>query len=82
MNNSQENWDILWSHDYPFNKDILSVDLAPHQRVNHFPGSGFITNKVSLATSGLKHIPQAFHLPKDKDKFIEHVSRVELYLVF
>lgn len=40
--------------------------------MNHFPGSGFITNKVSLATSDLRHIPKAFHLPKDKDKFLAH----------
>lgn len=73
VNGSIEEWDVLWSHDYAFNADILTRDLLPHQRINHFPGSGFITNKVSLATSGLKHIPKAFHLPKEKDLFVEHV---------
>lgn len=43
-------------------------------QVNHFPGSGFITNKVNLATSGLKYVPKAFNLPNDKDKFLEYVS--------
>lgn len=68
-----EDWDVLWSHDYPFST-VLKHQLHPHQRVNHFPGSGFITNKVSLATTDLKDVPKAFHLPKDKDKFLEHAK--------
>ena len=47
-------------------------------QVNHFPGTGYITNKVSLATSDMPHIPMAFHLPKDKDKFLKYVSVSEL----
>lgn len=42
--------------------------------MNHFPGCGFITNKVSLATSNLTHVPTAFHLPKDKDQFLTHAA--------
>ena len=68
-----EDWDVLWSHEYPF-ATVIKHQLLPHQRVNHFPGSGFITNKVSLATTDLKDVPKAFHLPKDKDKFLEHVK--------
>ncbi|PVD23562.1 hypothetical protein C0Q70_16834 [Pomacea canaliculata] len=33
-------------------------------------GSGYITNKVSLATSTMKFIPRAFKLPEDRDKFL------------
>lgn len=40
-------------------------------QVNHFPGSGYITNKVSLATSDIKYVPKAFHLPKSKDEFVK-----------
>ncbi|XP_054169103.1 probable tubulin polyglutamylase ttll-15 [Oppia nitens] len=69
--NGSDEWDVLWSHDYPFMRNFLPT-LKSHQRVNHFPGSGFITNKVNLATSRLKHIPLAFNLPNDKDKFVEH----------
>lgn len=68
-----EDWDVLWAHDYPF-ATLLKHQLQPHQRVNHFPGSGFITNKVSLATTDLKDVPKAFHLPRDKDKFLEYVK--------
>lgn len=69
-------WDVLWAHEYPFIKSSfpLSLPLKSRQKVNHFPGSGFITNKVNLATSGLKHIPKAFNLPNEKDKFLTYVS--------
>lgn len=68
-------WDLLWAHDYPFRTLRTKLaDLEPHQKVNHFPGCGYITNKVDLATSGLKYIPAAFKLPQDKDKFIEYAA--------
>lgn len=74
VNGSHEDWDILWSHNYPFTESIITRDLLPHQRVNHFPGSGYITNKVSLATTpGLKYVPRAFELPNEKQAFLEHV---------
>ncbi|RWS27867.1 tubulin polyglutamylase TTLL4-like protein [Leptotrombidium deliense] len=73
VNGSFQEWDILWSHEYPFTKGYFKT-LKPHQKVNHFPGSGYITNKVSLATSDLKHIPVAFLLPKSKDKLLKFVE--------
>lgn len=67
------NWDLLWAHDYPFRKLYAHLNnLKPHQRVNHFPGCGYLTNKVDLATSGLKYIPPAFKLPNDKEKLLEY----------
>src|SRR6218665_2186762 len=69
-----ESWDVLWVHEYPFSKTFNLGELLPHQKVNHFPGSGFITNKVNLATSGLKGVPIAFNLPKEKDKSLEHAK--------
>ncbi|KAK3611317.1 hypothetical protein CHS0354_029967 [Potamilus streckersoni] len=67
----QANWDVLWAHDYPFSAKHLT-NLKSHQKVNHFPGSGYITNKVSLATSQSQSIPMAFRIPKDKDKFLKY----------
>jgi len=57
-------WDVLWSHAYPFRalKPLLR-SLLPHQKVNHFPGSGFISNKVTLAESDLSCVPKAFRMP-------------------
>lgn len=63
-------WDLLWAHDYPF-RALSLRSLRPHQRVNHFPGCGYITNKVDLAVSGLKYIPKAFKLPRDKERLLE-----------
>ena len=47
--NTTSAWDVLWAHDYPFKK-IREKMLAikPGQKVNKFPGSGYITNKVLL----------------------------------
>lgn len=62
--------DLIWAHDYPFTKlrqKILS--LKPHQKVNHFPGCGFITNKVDFATTRMKYVPSAFKLPRDRENF-------------
>ena len=72
-------WDLLWSHEYPFMKSSplfhkINNPLTAYQKVNHFPGSGFITNKVNLATSGLKFVPKAFNLPREKNNFLQFVS--------
>ncbi|XP_017776537.1 PREDICTED: tubulin polyglutamylase TTLL6 [Nicrophorus vespilloides] len=68
-------WDLLWAHDYPFrvHYDILK-NLKFHQKVNHFPGCGYLTNKVDLATSGLRYIPPAFKLPAQKDSLLKFSS--------
>lgn len=73
--NNDNNWDLLWAHDYPFRTlyDDLN-NLRPYQRVNHFPGCGYITNKVDLATSGLKYIPPAFKLPTHKNELINFIN--------
>lgn len=70
VTNETNNWDLLWAHDYPFRIMYPKLhNLKAHQRVNHFPGCGFITNKVDLATSNIKYIPKAFRLPDDRDAF-------------
>ena len=37
---------------------MITIMMMMMMQVNKFPGSGFITNKVNLATSGLKNVPQ------------------------
>ncbi|XP_015751228.1 PREDICTED: tubulin polyglutamylase TTLL6-like, partial [Acropora digitifera] len=68
-------FDVMWAHDYPFNTELKQMlqSLEPHQKVNHFPGSGYITNKVSLAVNYFPFIPPAFVVPKDSNKFLEEV---------
>ncbi|XP_059046676.1 probable tubulin polyglutamylase ttll-15 [Achroia grisella] len=68
-------WALLWSHDYPFRVLYPNLHrLKPHQKLNHFPGTGFITNKVDLATSKSNYIPKAFKLPQNKNEFIKYAS--------
>lgn len=68
-------WDLLWAHDYPFRVLYKELrNLKSYQKINHFPGCGFITNKVDLATSGLKYIPPAFKLPQEKQKLLDYID--------
>ncbi|KAK2580201.1 hypothetical protein KPH14_012463 [Odynerus spinipes] len=73
LSNNESEWDLLWAHDYPFRSLTTTLrNLKPHQRVNHFPGCGYITNKVDLSTSEGRYIPAAFKIPKDKDLFLQY----------
>uniref|UniRef100_A0A1B0CSE5 Tubulin polyglutamylase ttll6 n=2 Tax=Lutzomyia longipalpis TaxID=7200 RepID=A0A1B0CSE5_LUTLO len=72
--NESKDWDLMWAHDYPFFKLPELRQLKEHQRVNHFPGSGFLTNKVDLALTESKYIPKAFRLPEDATKFMEYAK--------
>jgi tubulin monoglycylase TTLL15 len=68
-------WDVLWSHDYPFN--VLSQhlhNLKPHQKVNHFPGSGILTNKATLIVSDLSVIPKAFRIPSQYSELLQYAQ--------
>ncbi|CAD6195051.1 unnamed protein product [Caenorhabditis auriculariae] len=74
----KEDWDVMWYHDYTFsNEPFKSMAFKADEKkiVNHVPGSGFYTSKVSLATSGLqKGVPEAFQLPQEKTKFLKFVE--------
>uniref|UniRef100_A0A2A4JIW4 Uncharacterized protein n=1 Tax=Heliothis virescens TaxID=7102 RepID=A0A2A4JIW4_HELVI len=67
-------WNLLWAHETPF-KDMNLRNLSANQKFNHFPGAGYITSKVDLATSESKYIPKAFRLPKNKNKFLKYVRK-------
>ncbi|XP_031617910.1 probable tubulin polyglutamylase ttll-15 [Contarinia nasturtii] len=76
VTNETTDWDLLWAHDYPFRVLYPKLHhLKVHQKVNHFPGCGFITNKVDLATTDLEFIPKAFRLPEDREKFIAYAEK-------
>jgi len=73
--NTTSDWDVMWAHDYPFKKiREKMIGMKKGQRVNKFPGSGYITNKVNLATSGLKNVPPAFSIPKEKEKLLKYAK--------
>lgn len=68
-------WDIMWAHDYPFSrlKPLLN-NLKSHQKINHFPGCGYLTNKLSLSITGLPYQLKAFQLPNDKDMLMGYIG--------
>ncbi|CAK9814066.1 Probable tubulin polyglutamylase ttll-15 [Anthophora quadrimaculata] len=70
------NWDLLWAHDYPFRTLNSSLSkLHTHQRVNHFPGCGYITNKVDLSTTKGRYVLPAFKIPEQRDEFLEYANQ-------
>ena len=48
--------------------------IAP-PKVNKLPGSGYVTNKVNLATSNLPNIPKAFKIPEEAG-LLKQVSKL------
>jgi len=71
-----EDWDVMWSHEYPFNAlpQEMWSNLKPQQKVNHFPGSGCFTYKSQLATLNFPFIPKAFRVPQHADKLKAEVG--------
>jgi tubulin monoglycylase TTLL15 len=78
-----DNWDILWSIEYPFKSKIrLQTELfkpmekfkpAMNQRINHFPGIPYITNKGTLGTyTRSKFLLPSFIFPNDEERFNEY----------
>ena len=62
-----ENWSLLWAHEYPFNKEEKSHifgKMNAFQKVNKIPGLTYLTNKILLVTSGHPTIPKAFRMPQ------------------
>ena len=67
-NTANENWSLLWAHEYPFNneeKTRFISNMKGFQKVNKIPGLTYLTNKILLVTSsGLPEIPKAFRIPQ------------------
>ncbi|KAG5668721.1 hypothetical protein PVAND_016648 [Polypedilum vanderplanki] len=70
---SLKDWDIMWSLEYPFDMfaDLLDDDLGlKFHKMNHIPGTFYITNKMMLCTTSVsKYIPVGFSFPNDRRKF-------------
>ncbi|CAI4223020.1 unnamed protein product [Auanema sp. JU1783] len=77
-------WTVMWIHEYSLIKPVYMESImraTPAQTVNHVPGSGYYTSKVSLATSSLSRgVPEAFSLPGEKEKFLNFAKDHEDYL--
>lgn len=75
MNNDSSSWEVLWSYTYPFyslREEFLN--LKHYQKINHFPGSGYITQKNNLALLSIDYIPKSFLLPTYKKEFIQYAE--------
>lgn len=78
-----DEWDILWSFEYPFSKSLIhkktklfeplfkiNYKFLPHQRVNHIPGIFHLTNKLHLGTkTKSKYILPTFTFPDMIEQF-------------
>ena len=72
-----EDWDVLWSIEYPFDSTQSKLfnpvfkQLKPHQRINHFPGIGYIADKsfMSSRNRNVKAILPGFRFPRMIDEF-------------
>ncbi|CAL7950012.1 unnamed protein product [Xylocopa violacea] len=70
------NWDLLWAHDYPFRSLSSHLNkLKTHQRINHFPGCGYITNKVDLSTTESRYMLPAFKMPEQHEEFFRYAEQ-------
>ncbi|XP_017083932.1 probable tubulin polyglutamylase ttll-15 [Drosophila eugracilis] len=65
-------WNLLWAHHYPFSTIENLKNLGKNQVVNHFPGCGYLTNKVDLCTTRLPFLPRAFRLPEQREEFLDY----------
>jgi tubulin monoglycylase TTLL15 len=53
-----DDWDVLWTFEYPYDHEdrsplydpIYSKPLKPHQKLNHVPGISIVTNKSFMNT--------------------------------
>lgn len=78
---SGDDWDVLWSIEYP-SKNIsvfkpLFIDpLKPHQRVNHFFGTNYITAKSFMTTRNrdIKYVLPGFSFPNMIEEFKTYVK--------
>lgn len=72
VNGSKERWDLLWSAETPFDHHPDRIaNYEPHQRINHFDGISFLTNKLYLGLSTQsKYVPISFEFPRLKNEFL------------
>ena len=84
--NQSSDWNVMWAHKYPFKKiNSVMKSMKAGQKVSKLPGTGFVTNKVNLATSGLDHIPPAWKIPGETSKVIMNsikVLSINIFIIF
>ncbi|KAL4238358.1 Tubulin-tyrosine ligase [Mactra antiquata] len=76
VSSGERDWDVLWAFDNPFigSMSKLMTQLEPHQRVNHFPGTGYITNEARLLSLKMDSLPKTFRIPKDEERLLQYAN--------
>ena len=85
-----DDWDILWSFDYPWREKFVNNSLfapfvknplKPHQKMNHFPGIFAITSKnyMSYLNTDENFILPTFIMPKNEEKL--KIKKIFLYKI-
>lgn len=77
-----DDWDVFWSHDFPFsthksdNFETILQSLKPNQLINHIPGLESITVKDSMSSRNgdLEFILPAFEFPDMIDDFKKYIA--------
>lgn len=76
-----DDWDVLWSIEYPFSDKRehfapIFNQLKPHQRINHFPGIQYMTSKfyMNVHNQDFDFLLKSFKFPHDIDRFKEFAA--------
>lgn len=79
-----DEWDVLWTIEYPFEEEgdkmlfkVATRPLKPHQRIGHFPGIFFLTDKGFLSSRlrDTKSILPGFNFPNEIEVFKDFVAK-------
>ncbi|KAL4238359.1 ligase [Mactra antiquata] len=76
VSSGETDWDVFWAFEYPFvgNMSRPMIQLKPHQMVNHFPGTVYITNKASLSFVHKDYVPKTFIMPRHKKELLQYAA--------
>lgn len=71
-----KDWNLLWTFNYTFIDHYEKLkNLGVYQKINHFPGCEYITEKDKLSTTPLKYNLPAFKLPSEKETFLNFAAK-------
>lgn len=79
-----DDWDVLWTFEYPYDHEGRSIlfeplykkPLKPHQKINHVPGISIVTNKSYMNTfnRGLDFLMPTFNADL-KNEFKQYIEK-------
>lgn len=68
----------MWSIEFPFDRfpeKLEKSNISRLQKINHFPGSPYLSNKRYFSTTtDSKYVMPSFRLPKDEEKLKNYLK--------